>query len=84
MSSASGHHTDDPPSTSDSVLKIRKGKAKNPCLLCKEMHFTYLCPDMDEAFKLLEDITIPQQRILTCYHNLSLEPPLVNQVVDLF
>ena len=58
MSSASGHHADDPPSTSDSVVKSRKGKVKNHCLLYKDMHFTYLCPLMDEASKLLEDITV--------------------------
>ena len=63
MSSSSGHHADDTPSTSDSMVKIRKGKVKNPCLLCKDMHFTYLCPHMDEASKLLEDITVSRQRI---------------------
>ena len=40
MSLASGHHVDDPPSTSDSTVKSRKGKVRNPCLLCKDMHFT--------------------------------------------
>ena len=59
MSSTSGHNTDDPPSTSDSVVKSRKGKVKNHCLLCKDMHFNYLFPLMDEASKLLEDITVP-------------------------
>ena len=59
ISSSSDHHTDDPPSTSDSFVKSRKGKVKNPCLLCKDMHFTYLCPLKDEASKLLEDITVP-------------------------
>ena len=61
MSSASGHHTDDPPSTSASVVKIQKGKVRNPCLICKEMHFTYLCPCMDEASKWFEGIIVPQQ-----------------------
>jgi len=59
MSSSSGDHIDDPPSTSDSVVKSRKGKVRNPCLICKDMHFTYLCPLKDEASKLLEDITVP-------------------------
>ena len=59
MSSASGHHTNDSPLTSDSVVKSRKGKVRNPCLLCKDMHFTYLFPHMDEASKLLEYITVP-------------------------
>ena len=82
MSSSSGHHTDDSPLASDFVLKCRKGKVRNPCLLYKGMHFTYLFPCMDEASKLLEDITISRQRLPTCYRNLSLEPPLVDQVVD--
>ena len=46
------------------------------------MHFTYLFPHMDEASKLLEDITISHQWLPTGYHKLSLEPPLVDQVVD--
>ena len=83
MSSACGRHADDPPSTSDSVIKILKGKLRNPCFLCKDMHFTYLCPHMDEASKLLEDLTVSHQWLPTCYHKLSLEYPLVDQVVDL-
>ena len=46
------------------------------------MHFTYLCPYMDEASNFLEDIIVPQQWIPTVYHKLSLESPLVDQVVD--
>ena len=67
MSSSSVHHADDPPSTSDSVVKSQKGKVKNPCFLCKDMHFTYLCPHMDEASKLLEDIIVSHQRLPTGY-----------------
>ena len=37
---------------------------------------------MDESSKLLEDIIVLQQRIPTGYHNLSLEIPIVDQVVD--
>ena len=81
MSSSSGHHTDDPPSTSDSMVKIQKGKVINPYFLCKDIHFTYLFHRMDEASKFLEDITFSLQWIPTCYRKLSLEPPLVDQVV---
>ena len=49
-----GHHTEDTPSNNDYVVKSRKGKVKNYCLLCKDMHLTYLCPRMDEASKLLD------------------------------
>ena len=81
MSSAFGH-INDPPSTSDSIIKIQKGKVRNPCLLCKDMHFTYLCPHMDEASKLLEDIIVSHQQIPTSYCKLSLDIPLVDKVVD--
>ena len=40
VSSTSDHHVDDTPSTSDPLLKSRKGKVRNPCLLCKDMQFT--------------------------------------------
>ena len=82
MSSASGHHTNDPPLTNVSVVKIQKGKVTNPCFLCKDMHFTYLCPHMDYASKLLEYIIVSHQKLPTGYHKLSLEPPLVDKVVD--
>ena len=60
VSSTPDHHVDDTPSTSDPFLKSRKGKVRNTCLLCKDMHFSYLFPLMDEAFKLLEYFTIPR------------------------
>ena len=82
MSSASGHHIDDPPSTSDFVVKSQKGKFRNPFLLCKDMHTTYLFPCMDEASKLLEYITISGQWLTTGYCKLSLEPTLVDQLVN--
>ena len=82
MSSTSEHHVDDTPSTSDPLIKGRKGKVINPCFLCKDMHFTYLCPLMDEASKLLEDIIVSHQWLPIGYHNLSLDIPLVDQVVD--
>ena len=37
---------------------------------------------MDESSKLLEDIIVSHQRLPTGYHKLSLEPPLVDQVVS--
>ena len=82
MPSASTHHSDDSPSTNDSVVKSQKSKVINCCFLYKEMHFTYLCPRMDEASKLLEYIIVSRQRLPTGYRKLSLEPPLVDKVVD--
>ena len=82
MSLASGHHIDDTQSTDDFVVKSQKGKVKNPYLLYKDMHLTYLCPHMDEASKLLEYITVPRQWLPMGYRKLSLDPPLVDQVVN--
>ena len=82
MSLVSSHNVDDAPSTSDSMLKSKKGKVKNPYLLCKDMHLTYLCPHMDEASKLLEYIIVPQKRLPIGYRKLSLDLPLVDKVVD--
>ena len=57
VSSTSDHHVDDTPSTSDPLGKGRKGKVLYPCLICKTMHRTFLCPSMDEASRWLENIT---------------------------
>jgi hypothetical protein len=43
-------------STSDNQIGSNKGKLKFPLLLCKEMHRSYLCPHMDEASYMLENI----------------------------
>ena len=47
------------------MVKSHKGKVRNPCFLCKDMHFTYLFPHMDEASDLLEDIIVSRQRLPT-------------------
>ena len=83
MSSTYGHHVDDPPSTSDSTVKSRKGKVRNPCLLCKDMHLSYLCPRMDEDSKLLEYIIVPNKWLPIGYCKLSLDLPFVDKVVDI-
>jgi hypothetical protein len=83
MSPASGHHVDDNPSTSDHMVRGKKGKVNIPCWLCKEMHHTYLFPRMDEASKLLEDIVVSQQQPPTASHESPPDPPLVDEVVDL-
>ena len=82
MSLSSSDHTNDTPSTSDYVVNSRKGKVRNPCLLCKDMHLTCLCPRMDEASKLLEDITIPEEWLPIGYCKLSLDVPLVDKVIN--
>ena len=82
MTSTSNHHVDDTPTTSDPLVKGRKGKVLYPCLICKDMHCTFICPSMDEALRWLENITDHQQVIPTSDSKLSLNPPLVDQVVD--
>ena len=49
---------------------------------CYAMHRTFLCPSMDEASCWLGNITDHQQVIPIGDSKLSLDPPLVDQVVD--
>ena len=65
VSSTSDHHVDDTPSTSDPLVKGPKGKVLYPCLICKAMHCTFLCPSMDEASRWLENVIDHQQVIPT-------------------
>jgi hypothetical protein len=58
MSSASEQHADDFPSTSHDTVGKKKSRVKFPCVLCKGSHLTHLFPRMDEASKLLEDMTV--------------------------
>ena len=46
------------------------------------MNCTFLCPSMDEASRWLENIIYHQQVIPTSDSKLSLDPPLVDQVVN--
>ena len=82
MSSVFDLHTYDTTTTSDSVVKSQKGKVKHPCFLCKDMHFTYIFPCMDEYSKFLEYIIVSCQWLPTGYRKLSLEIPLVDKVVN--
>jgi hypothetical protein len=77
------HHVDDNPSTNDHRVGGKNSTVKIPCLLCKEMHRTYLFPRRDEASQLLEDIVISQQQ--PPYASLEPSPgqPLVDEVVGL-
>jgi hypothetical protein len=60
MSSASEQHTDDLPSTSHDTVGKKKSRIKFLCMLCKGSHLTHLCPHMDKASKLLEDMIVSQ------------------------
>jgi hypothetical protein len=81
MSLASEQHADDPPSTSHDTVGKKKSRVKFPCMLCKGSHLTHLCPHMDEASKLLEDMTVSQPQLPAAYRKLSLNPPIVDGMI---
>jgi hypothetical protein len=81
MSSASEQNADDPPSTSHDTVGKKKSRVKFPCMLCKGSHLTHLCPCMDEASKLLEDMTVSQPQLPAAYHKLSLNPHVVDGMI---
>jgi hypothetical protein len=83
MSLASEQHADDFLSTSHDIVGKKKNRAKFPCMLCKGCHLTHLFPHMEEALKFLEDMTISQPQILAAYHNISLNPPVVDGMINL-
>jgi hypothetical protein len=79
---ASEQHADDLPSTSHDTVGKKKSRVKFPCLLCKGSHLTHLFPCMDEASKLLEDMTISQPQLPAAYRKLSLNPPVVDGMIN--
>jgi hypothetical protein len=81
MSSASEQHADDLPSTSHDTIGKKKSRVKFLCMLCKGSHLTHLCPHMDEASKLLEDMTVSQPQLPASYRKLSLNPPVVDGMI---
>jgi hypothetical protein len=83
MSSASEQHTDDLPSTSHNTIGKKKSRVKFLCMLCKGSHLTQLCPHLDEASKLLEDMTVSQPQLPAAYRKLSLNPPIVDGMITL-
>jgi hypothetical protein len=83
MSLASEQHVDDLPSTSHDTVGKKKSRVKFPCMLCKGSHLTHLFPCMDEASKLLEDMTVSQPQLPAAYHKISLNPPIVDGMITL-
>jgi hypothetical protein len=83
MSLASEQHADDLPSTSHDTVGKKKSRVKFPCMLCKGSHLTHLCPCMDKASKLLEDMTVSQPQLPAAYRKLSLNPPIVDGMITL-
>jgi hypothetical protein len=83
MSSTSEQHVDDLPSTSQDTVGKKKSRVKFPCMLCKGSHLTHLFPRMDEASKLLEDMTVSQPQLPAAYRKLTLNPPVVDGMINL-
>ena len=82
MSSASEKHVDDFPSTSHDTVGKKKSRVKLACMSCKGSHLTHLCPHMDKALKLLEDMTISHPQLPAAYRKLSLNPPVVDGMIN--
>ena len=76
LSSAFGDHASDKPSTSNIKVHGKKGKVKFCCRLYEGNHPIHLCPYMDEASKVLDNLTTSQPRLPTGYRKLSPNPPL--------
>jgi hypothetical protein len=81
MSLASEQHADEPPSTSQDTVGKKKSRVKFPCMLCKGSHLTHLCPYMEEASKLLEDMTVSQPQLPAAYRKISIDPPVVDGMI---
>jgi hypothetical protein len=83
VSSSSEQHDDNHPSTSQNTIGKNKSRVKFSCMLCKGSHLTHLFPHMDEASKLLEDMTVSLPQLPAAYRKLSLNPPIVDGMVNL-
>ena len=75
-------HAVDKTSTTDNKVHGKKGKVIFPCRLCEGNHPIHLCPYMDEASKVLVNLIVSQPRHPTGYQKLSLDPLLVDQLID--
>jgi hypothetical protein len=82
MWSASEQHANDLSSTSQDPVGKKKSRVKFPCMLCKGSHLTHLTPHMDEASKLLEDMTVSQPQLPVVYRKLTLDQPVVDGMID--
>jgi hypothetical protein len=83
MSSTSEQHVDDLPSTSQNTVGKKKSRVKFSCMLWKGSHLTHLFPRMYEASKFLEDITISQPQLLASYRNLTFDPPIIDEMINM-
>jgi hypothetical protein len=80
---ASKQHADNPTSTNHDTVGKKKNRVKFSCILCKGIHLTHLCPHMDEASKLLEDMIVSQPQLPAAYCKISLNPPIVDGMINM-
>jgi hypothetical protein len=52
-------------------------------MLCKGRHLTHLYPHMEEASTFLEDMIVSQPQLPAAYRTLSLNPPIVDGMINL-
>jgi hypothetical protein len=83
MSSAYEQHVYDLLSTSHNTVRKKKSRFRFMCMLCGGSHQTHLFPHMDEASKLLEDMTISQPQLPVVYRKVTLDPPVVDGMINL-
>lgn len=72
VSSTSGDHVGNTPSTSDRKVHGKKGKVRIPCRLCEGNHSLHLCPFLDEAKRVLDNHPTSPQQLPFGYKKLSL------------
>jgi hypothetical protein len=82
ISSNSEQHVDDLPSTSQDIVGKKKSRVKFPCMLCKGSHLTHLFPRMDEASKLIEEMTVSQPQLPAAYRKITLDPFVVDGMIN--
>jgi hypothetical protein len=83
MSSSFEQNVDNLPSTSEDIIGKRKSTVQFPCMLCGRSHQSLLFHCIEEASKLLEDMTLSQPQLSTPYCNLTLNPPVVDGMINL-
>jgi hypothetical protein len=83
MSSTFEQHVDELPSTSQDTNGKKKSRVKFLCQLCRGSHQTHFFPHMEEASKLLEDMTVSQPQLPAAYRKLTLDPLVVDGMINL-
>ena len=76
MSSISGDHVGNTPSTSDSKVHGQRRKVRFPCRLCVGNHALHLYTLLDEAKRVLDNRPASLRQLPSGYKKLSLNPSL--------